>query len=387
MYQLKRSLEHLGHNVDIFARCSTTHNYKLLTNDREIQQESVHKIIESHVIKQLLYSIPQTPIWILNQEVERYKYEAAATSCDLKQYDVIHTQDIISTYCFSRIKPTSIPLIATIHASLSYEWKHNAPYLFSDRNPVFHNYAMMLEHFGATSSNMTIVPSNWLKNYLMQNFHVPAHKIMVIPNGIDVPNFLEQMQSDKYINRSPNKIVFACVARLSFEKGVSCLLDALGKLNKIRQDWELWLIGEGPLREQLEQQCTKLNIRKRVHFLGYRNDVPALLQQADIFLLSSIQETFCYSIVEAQLAELPVIAPNTGGITEVVTHRKTGLLFESENSDELFANIKLLLINKKLQQTLIEQAKQTAIHKFSSSVTTKKIVDIYHLYQMLTPEC
>lgn len=385
MNQLKRSLEQLGHNVDIFARCVTTRNYKLINSNIEIQQESLHKIIESHVLKQLTNSSPQTPLWILNQEVERYKYEAAAVTINLKQYDVIHTQDIISTYCFSRIRPTNIPLISTIHASLTYEWKHHAPLLFSDRNPIFYTYAFMLEHLGATSSDKTIVPSYWLKDYFMQNYHVPYDKIRVIPNGIDIPDFLEQMQRGKYINRPHDKLVFACVARLSFEKGISCLLDALGKLNKIREDWNLWLIGDGPLKIQLQEQCIQLNINKQVHFLGDRRDVPALLQQADIFLLSSIQETFCYSIVEAQLAEVPVIAPKTGGIPDVVAHRKTGLLFESGNSDDLLTNIKLLLSNKKLKETLIQQAKHTAISKFSSSETTKSIIDIYRLYQMLTP--
>ncbi|MNO71567.1 N,N'-diacetylbacillosaminyl-diphospho-undecaprenol alpha-1,3-N-acetylgalactosaminyltransferase [compost metagenome] len=163
------------------------------------------------------------------------------------------------------------------------------------------------------------------------------------------------------------------------------MLDALGQLNDVRQDWNLWLIGDGPLKNELQEQCKQLKIFNQVQFLGFRNDVPTLLQQADIFLLSSIQETFCYSILEAQLANVPVIVPRTGGITELVTHRKTGLLFESKNSEDLLAKIKLLLSNKKLQKTIIEQAKQTAITKFSSSLTTKQIVDIYYLHQMLSP--
>ncbi|SDF35253.1 Glycosyltransferase involved in cell wall bisynthesis [Fontibacillus panacisegetis] len=385
MFQLKRSLEQLGHTVDIFARSVNTQNYKLINREAEIDKESLHRIIEPHVLRELSYSSPQTPLWILNQEVERYKYEAAAVSFNLQNYDVIHAQDIISTYCFSRIKPKNIPLIATIHASLAFEWKHTTSF-FSEKNPAFHRYALLLEFLGASSSDKTIVPSYWLKNYLMHNFHVPSEKLVVIPNGIDIPHYFEQMLHVKKMDRSPHKIIFACVARLTFEKGISYLLNALAQLNTIRQDWDLWLIGDGPLKGELQEQCKQLNIFNQVQFLGFRNDVPVLLQQADIFLLSSIQETFCYSILEAQLAEVPVIAPRTGGITELVTHRKTGLLFESENSEDLLANIKLLLSNKKLQRAIIEQAKQTAATKFSSSLTTKKIVDIYYLCQMLSPE-
>lgn len=383
--QLKRSLEQLGHTVDIFARSVKTHNYQLInTEEAEIDTGSLQRVIEPHVMQHLSSSSPQTPLWILNQEVERYKYEAAAVSFNLKNYDVIHTQDIISTYCFSRIKPKNVPLIATIHASLAFEWRHTTRF-FSDKNPVFHRYALLMEFLGVSSSDKTIVPSYWLKNYLIHNYHVPSEKLVVIPNGIDIPYYFEQMQNTKTIDRSPNKFIFACVARLTFEKGISYLLDALGQLNDVRQDWNLWLIGDGPLKNELQEQCKQLKIFNQVQFLGFRNDVPTLLQQADIFLLSSIQETFCYSILEAQLANVPVIVPRTGGITELVTHRKTGLLFESKNSEDLLAKIKLLLSNKKLQKTIIEQAKQTAITKFSSSLTTKQIVDIYYLHQMLSP--
>ncbi|MCM3698262.1 glycosyltransferase family 4 protein [Paenibacillus macerans] len=382
MCQLKRGLEQLGHTVDIFSRSSGPDRYKIMNGESAVHRENFQKVIEPHVLRALSASSPQTPLWIMNQEIERYKYEAAACSFNLKQYDIIHTQDIISTYSFSRIKPSTCPLIATIHASLSFEWRHALSHLFRS-NPLFHQYGLMLEHFGASSSDKTIVPSRWLKEYLVDNFHVPSEKLVVIPNGIDVPYFRELMMRQTSIKRPKNKIVFASVARLAYEKGIACLLDALGKLNATRDDWNLWLIGEGPLQQELKEQCETLKISNQVKFLGSRDDVPALLKQADMFLLSSIQETFGYSILEAQLAGVPVIVPKTGGISEVVHHKKTGLFFPTGDSEALLANIKLLLADNKLKTNIIEQAKLTASTKFSTTTTTKKVLDIYRLQQLL----
>ncbi|WP_159081807.1 glycosyltransferase family 4 protein [Paenibacillus sp. CAA11] len=379
MEQLKTGLEGYGHSVDIFCRKPETNDFYVLEERGPLlNQNYLHQVIESHLIRSYINECPQMPLWILNQETERYKFEAAAAHLDLSQYDVIHTQDILSTYCFSRVKPEDIPLFATLHASLSHEWMERN--YFAKNNSIYHHYAVLLEHLGAASADRTIVPSKWLKNLFIEHFHVPSDNITVIPNAIDTGWFHERLGVSKDIHRPKKKMVFTCTSRLTVEKGIPCLLEACAKLKQKRKDWVLWLVGDGPLRSDLEKQARELGIQHHIKFWGYRNDIPDILRNTDIFLFGSLIETFCYSILEAQLAGVPVIAPETGGISELVTHEVTGLFYPVGSSEGLYENILRLLADHELRKKMVRNARHRALTKFSASVQTKRIIELYTLY-------
>lgn len=151
----------------------------------------------------------------------------------------------------------------------------------------------------------------------------------LIPNGVPVATFSAPAVPRRAWREREgipeDAIVLACVARLSAQKNVGALLQALAA-QRPRTDLMLLLCGEGEERGQLEAGARRLGIAGRVRFLGSRADIPELLAASDLFVLPSLYEGHPLSVMEAMAAGLPVLATAVGGVPEVVRPGETGLL-------------------------------------------------------------
>lgn len=116
------------------------------------------------------------------------------------------------------------------------------------------------------------------------------------------------------------------VAALVGHKDHATLLAAMPEAMESVPDLHLLIAGEGALHSDLEEQARRLGIKERVHFLGYRKDVPRLLHTIHAFVLSSKEEGLGTSVLDAMACNLPVVATAGGGIPEMVHHERTGLL-------------------------------------------------------------
>ena len=117
-------------------------------------------------------------------------------------------------------------------------------------------------------------------------------------------------------------------------KRVDLMLSALSQL----PDVHLTLIGDGPLRAELEEIAGRLGIADRCRFLGHRSDVPAQLANHDVFVLSSAAENCPLALLEAMAAGCAVVASAVGGVPEIIRHGVDGLLFEPGSATALAAN-------------------------------------------------
>ncbi|WP_231571056.1 glycosyltransferase family 4 protein [Gordoniibacillus kamchatkensis] len=171
--------------------------------------------------------------------------------------------------------------------------------------------------------------------------------------------------------------VLVCPARLVHVKGHKHLFEALALLKGERSDWVCWLLGDGPLRDELTQQCRALGLGEHVQFLGTRSDVPAILGSADVFVLPSLQENLPFSVMEAQIAGKAIVVSDAGGIPEMVEHGTTGLISPAGQSEPMFHNLKRVLADDVLRKRLGEQAKQWAMHHWSIETMMKKTLDVY----------
>jgi glycosyltransferase involved in cell wall biosynthesis len=161
---------------------------------------------------------------------------------------------------------------------------------------------------------------------------VAAEKIVVIPNGIDPTLFGPR----EYRGR-PRTI--AMVACLREEKRVDVLLDAAPLILARHPEAEIVIVGDGACRAELETRARTNHVADRVRFLGHRDDVPAVLANADIFVLPSRSEAFPNAIVEAMMSGLPVVASSVGGIPELVEDGRTGRLVPPGDVAQLAAAI------------------------------------------------
>jgi glycosyltransferase involved in cell wall biosynthesis len=379
VYDLRRELERMGHEVDIFAHHPDMQKYYMPNNGRFLEKSKVKDLIYEKVLGFYNQQLPQVDSWIRWREIERYCYETAATVFGLTKYDLIHTQDIVSTRALWRVKPKHVPLIATIHGCLATEYLISGE--VQERNTLPWTYAATEEYYGTTSSDITIVPTQWLKNLFVEEFKVPSDHLKVIPYGMDIDLFLQKIGQHPRLERPSDKKVIACPARLVPVKGHKHLLDALAQLRDERTDWICWLIGNGPLRKQLEQQRHRLNLENHVVFLGNRGDVPSLLDQADIVVLPSLQDNQPFSIMEAHVAGKPVVVSNAGGIPEMVEHGQTGVISPAGDTELLYQNLKKVLVDDDFRKEIAEKAKERAMVQWALKTMVTRTLDVYKMFK------
>ncbi|MFO0877267.1 MAG: glycosyltransferase [Gemmataceae bacterium] len=147
---------------------------------------------------------------------------------------------------------------------------------------------------------------------------IARRRVRVLHNGIDVQRFAL---------RGPDSTGFALlVARLSPEKSIDTLLDAIALVRRTHPDIRLQIAGDGPLRSSLEAQASQLQLGEAVRFLGQVSDIPGLLRQARLFVLPSRTEGISLTLLEAMARGLPVVTTRVGGNPEVVAEGVTGWL-------------------------------------------------------------
>jgi glycosyltransferase involved in cell wall biosynthesis len=155
----------------------------------------------------------------------------------------------------------------------------------------------------------------------------PRHKIRTILNGIDLAQFPE-------IGPTPGA-PFVMIGRLSPEKGVDTLLDAVAIVRSQEPTFRLRIAGDGPCFAQLQQKAVAHSFGQAVEFLGRVTDVAGLLQSSGGCILSSLTEGLSLTLLEAMSSGLPVIATRVGGNLEVVADGLTGLLVPPKHPRQL----------------------------------------------------
>ena len=176
-------------------------------------------------------------------------------------------------------------------------------------------------------------------SFLIETEKFPADRVFVIPNGVDTDHFVFDGEYRKRLREELGidaaMPVVTIVAALRPEKNHNLFLAAARRVLTKRHDAQFLVVGDGPLRETLEQTADRSGLAGNVRFLGSRSDIAAILSASDIFALTSKNEASPVSILESMSCGLPIVAPNIGSISELVINGKTGILFEGEDPEEI----------------------------------------------------
>jgi L-malate glycosyltransferase len=187
---------------------------------------------------------------------------------------------------------------------------------------------------------------------------VPAHKVTVVPNGLDFSAFEQRPARPRL-----RKVIV--VANLRPEKGHDVLMDAAVHVLRRFPDARFELVGGGP---ELEALLARADARRMTHaftFLGHRDDVPARLADADIFVLPSRSEAFPNAVLEAMAAGLPIVASAVGGILELIDDNRTGLLVPAGDSAALADRLCRLMERRTLATRLGDAARDEVHARYS----------------------
>ena len=220
-----------------------------------------------------------------------------------------------------------------------------------------------------------IAVSEEVKARYAEDLRVPARKLVVVRNGIQVPppdRSADASLRAELIRNRPDYLVLT-PARLHPQKGHAVLLAAAAQVPEAT----FVLAGDGPLRAELEQQARALGVADRCVFLGYRPDVPALMAAADLVVLPSLFEGLPVSVLEAMAAQRPVVATAIGGTDEAVTDSETGLLVPAGDSTALAAAIRRVRVDPALARRLAVAGRERVEREFSSAKTASGVMKVY----------
>lgn len=377
MQALEQHLTRCGHEVEFLGHTPDDEQIYKIKEQTYFNKKKIKPIVEEHVQSYYNQNFPALDKWMRIREVGRYTFELASAALGVDGYDLIHTQDVISTRAIARIKPRNTPLVATIHGSLPHEdilrgamAKGYLPW----------HYSSGQEHVGTVSSDITIVPSNWLKQLMIHDIFVPADHMTVIPYGMDTHTLRKRAREPLSLRVPDDKKLLVCPARLDRIKGQESLLDALAMLKQDRTDWVCWLAGDGYMREALEQQCKNLGLTKHVVFLGPRDDLPAILKAADVVVLPSLQDNQPFVIMEAQVLGRAVVSTDAGGIPEMIQHEHTGLISPRGESVPLYRNLARVVSDRSFRKQLGANAKQWGRSYWSLERMVENTMPIYRKF-------
>ncbi|MBP1539171.1 MAG: glycosyltransferase [Prevotella sp.] len=279
----------------------------------------------------------------------------------MRQYDIVHTHNsspqlytaIANVFCRKK-------LVTTEHSTNNRKRERGGLLRLIDKW-MYRRYDRII--------CISDVAQYRLETYLHRSLSDDKCRICTINNGIDV----EKFYSAKSLSDLPDRFVIVMIAGFREAKDQDTLIKAMAKLPRGR--FELWLVGDGERRENLEKLVSSLRLEDNVKFLGVRNDVANVLKSADVVVMSSHWEGMSLSNIEGMSVGKPFVASNVDGLREIT--QGAGILFEHENADELARVILRLSEDRDFYNDVASRCYERA-KQFDISKTVDGYNRVYH---------
>ncbi len=286
------------------------------------------------------------------------------------EFDFIHF-NLVDFSCFERIliaeKYSNAKIIIHSHIANNIAMKKKTNFLSKIGEYFIKKYE---------ENYIKVACSKLAGDYMFKDFKNKDY--LIFNNAIDVSKFKfdtkirEEKRKELGINK--NTLVIGNIGRFVEQKNHELLIEIFYRLDKVIPNLELVLVGEGPLKADIEVKVKKYNLQNKVKFLGLRNDVNELLQVIDIFMMFSKYEGLPFVLIEAQAAGLPCYLSNT--ISEEVKLLDNTVFFDINNIDKLFNNVLINLNdNKKIDRA--EQSKVVLKSKYNIELEIKNVEKLY----------
>ncbi|MEI6851039.1 MAG: glycosyltransferase, partial [Candidatus Saccharibacteria bacterium] len=254
-------------------------------------------------------------------------------------------------------------VIWTDHADLKHIWKNINIWYKNPVGKLVYSSALLADEIVAISKNE--------KKLICDNLGLKSsvkEKIRLIYNGSHDKIKLHTVKRNE-------KYTYIFAGRLVIDKGIKEIIEAFNKLSKLEKNIQLQLVGDGPDKDRFKKLAAT---NKDIYFLGYKTDPYKYMANADVFVYASYHEAFGVSLVEAAMLKLPIIATEVGGIPEIITDHKTGLLVKPKDSESLYKAMKELYDDRNLAKSLSISARKQFEEKFDFDIIVKnQYVPIY----------
>ncbi len=362
--ELKVALESYGHVVKTYFLNVNNNNSK-----------PVQKSIRNFLKKRLSYYLNQIHGVLANfryfiKELRIINKERPDIL--LIRYNLLN----ISSVVVSKIK--GVPSILEVNAPMAFESKYLARNVL--QLPCITDF---FEKLALLLSDRIIVVSQELKDFFI-NRGINEDKIFIVPNGVDInkfrPNASDEIVKARY--KLTDKIIFGFVGSFHYWHGIDDLERFIRSIAVLDDKYAFLLVGDGPLRENLESRLKEEVFRDRVVFTGYisHDDIPEYLAAMDIVVAIYPRIKFFYfsplKLFEYMASGKPIVATRIGQIENIIVDGMNGMLFEPGNMDEMIDKILLIVKNSKLRKALGEMSRKSVEENFTWRHTAKKISEI-----------
>ncbi|HEY1991742.1 MAG TPA: glycosyltransferase [Gammaproteobacteria bacterium] len=251
---------------------------------------------------------------------------------------------------------------------------------------------LMLQRWICRLADRIVVNADAIRDWLVEQGY-PAHKIVVIRNGVDTSRFGARNDGAalrRELGLPPTSPLVTMLARLSPTKGIDYFLEAAAKLRDRHPEARFLLVGEcftrdserefmvdHAYRKVLQDKVDSLGLTDRVTFTGLRKDVPDVLAASTVSVLPSLSEGISNTLLESMAAGVPVVATQVGGTPEAVADGEQGLLVPPGDSAALASAISRVLSDPLLAQRLGANGRRRAVEEFSFEAVVRRTEALY----------
>jgi L-malate glycosyltransferase len=225
-------------------------------------------------------------------------------------------------------------------------------------------------------SQRVVVNSDAVGESLRREFGLSAKKVYLCYNGVD----LTQFHPEPRVRPAPLQgasLVVGSICVMRPEKRVDWIIKAFAQIKPVAPRAKLLLVGSGPEAPHLRELTENLGLRDACHFEDSQADVAPWMRATDIYVNSSVSESFPNGLLEAMACGCCAIGSKVGGIPELITHREDGLIFDSGRLDDLAAMLRLAATDGPLRERLQAKAAETARERFSIAIATRRVESLY----------
>lgn len=228
-----------------------------------------------------------------------------------------------------------------------------------------------------------LVVSSVLEQAMIQGHGIPRERVVKIYNGIETDFYKphDQEEGRRRVRReysvSDSEILIGSLGRLVWQKGFEYFIHAMPILIRDIPEAKFFIVGEGPLRQELEGQARSLGIQDRLVFTDHRSDIRDIMAAMDVVVIPSILEGFPMITLEAMAMEKPIVTTSIDGIMEQITDGREGLLIAPKSPPALAQAVKRLVDNPGYARSLGINARAKVVRDFSVHKMIAETIKVY----------
>lgn len=379
----------------------------LLVKEKKTSDKNVFTIITSHLAKDiafLSFLLERLQIFLINRFSRKNLFAISTASTGMsiirnklvKEADIIHihwiNQGFLSLKSIEKLIATGKPIVWTMHdmwpvtgiCHHSRECDHytkDCGNCFFLNNPskndlsfrVFEKKKRIIKGAGI----QLVACSEWLQKRSEISNLIEGNLITNIPNPIDTERFLpgDKSAARASLNLPLDKkiLFFGALIASDKRKGIDYLIEVTHLLKDLKEEVELVFCGE--IKEKLSS-----SFGLKSHSLGYVTDpelIVKMYQAADCFVIPSLEENLPNMIMEAMSCGIPCVGFKTGGIPEMIQHKKTGYLSEYKSSEDFANGIRYVLANSEEKQLSVT-SREFVLANYSEESVSNRYIEIYN---------